>query len=47
MHHIKSLLPEIKAKISAGLVKYQTELAQLGDPGESANAVCCSRTVYH
>ncbi|ORY40379.1 hypothetical protein BCR33DRAFT_699452 [Rhizoclosmatium globosum] len=32
MHHIKNTLPEIKAKIGAGLSKYQTELAQLGDP---------------
>lgn len=32
MHHIKNTLPEIKAKISAGLIKYQQELASLGDP---------------
>ncbi|KAI9325076.1 Dynamin central region-domain-containing protein [Obelidium mucronatum] len=32
MHHIKNTLPEIKAKIGAGLAKYQQELAQLGDP---------------
>lgn len=32
MHHIKNTLPEIKAKISAGLIKYQQELAALGDP---------------
>ncbi|KAJ3351212.1 vacuolar protein sorting-associated protein 1 [Kappamyces sp. JEL0680] len=32
MHHIKTTLPEIKAKISAGLIKYQQELASLGDP---------------
>ncbi|KAF9350534.1 vacuolar protein sorting-associated protein 1, partial [Mortierella sp. NVP85] len=31
MHHIKSTLPEIKAKIQSALVKYQTELATLGD----------------
>ncbi|KAI8801563.1 Dynamin central region-domain-containing protein [Cladochytrium replicatum] len=39
MHHIKNTLPEIKAKISASLSKYQTELAQLGDPlgDDSAN----------
>ncbi|KAJ3221602.1 vacuolar protein sorting-associated protein 1 [Chytriomyces hyalinus] len=32
MHHIKNTLPEIKAKIGAGLSKYQQELASLGDP---------------
>ncbi|KAJ3117842.1 vacuolar protein sorting-associated protein 1 [Physocladia obscura] len=32
MHHIKNTIPEIKAKISAGLTKYQQELAGLGDP---------------
>jgi Dynamin central region len=32
MHHIKNTLPEIKAKIQGGLLKYQQELAQLGDP---------------
>ncbi|KAI8897962.1 Dynamin central region-domain-containing protein [Globomyces pollinis-pini] len=32
MHHIKTCLPEIKAKISSGLVKYNQELQQLGDP---------------
>jgi dynamin 1-like protein len=32
MHHIRNTLPEIKAKIAAGLQKYQQELAQLGDP---------------
>jgi hypothetical protein len=32
MHHIKNTLPEIKAKISAGLIKYQQELQALGDP---------------
>ncbi|KAG0210107.1 vacuolar protein sorting-associated protein 1 [Mortierella sp. GBA30] len=31
MHHIRNTLPEIKAKIQAALVKYQTELASLGD----------------
>ncbi|KAJ3182335.1 vacuolar protein sorting-associated protein 1 [Geranomyces variabilis] len=31
MHHIRNTLPEIKAKIQAGLVKYTQELAQLGD----------------
>ncbi|KAG0243416.1 vacuolar protein sorting-associated protein 1 [Mortierella sp. GBA43] len=31
MHHIRNTLPEIKAKIQAALVKYQTELATLGD----------------
>ncbi|KAJ2583991.1 vacuolar protein sorting-associated protein 1 [Coemansia sp. RSA 1836] len=42
MHHIKVNLPEIKAKIAAALVKYQSELEQLGDPltdaaGQAAN----------
>lgn len=37
MVHIRNCLPEIKAKVSAGLVKYQTELGQLGDPLEEAN----------
>ncbi|KAI8622178.1 Dynamin central region-domain-containing protein [Chytriomyces sp. MP71] len=32
MHHIKNTLPEIKAKISGGLQKYQQELIGLGDP---------------
>ncbi|KAJ3109810.1 vacuolar protein sorting-associated protein 1 [Phlyctochytrium planicorne] len=32
MHHIRNTLPEIKAKISANLQKYQQELQQLGDP---------------
>lgn len=31
MHHIRNTLPEIKAKISQGLLKYQTELQQLGE----------------
>ncbi|KAF9340163.1 vacuolar protein sorting-associated protein 1 [Linnemannia elongata] len=31
MHHIRNTLPEIKAKIQAALVKYQVELAGLGD----------------
>ncbi|EMR10224.1 vacuolar protein sorting-associated protein 1 [Pneumocystis murina B123] len=41
MHHIRNTLPEIKAKISSALTKYQTELAQLGDSllGNSANIV--------
>ncbi|KAI3653434.1 hypothetical protein MP228_001381 [Amoeboaphelidium protococcarum] len=38
MVHIRNCLPEIKAKISSGLVKYQTELAQLGDPLEEGNS---------
>ncbi|ORY37195.1 hypothetical protein BCR33DRAFT_758928 [Rhizoclosmatium globosum] len=32
LHHIRNTLPEIKAKISQGLNKYQSELEQLGDP---------------
>lgn len=41
MHHIRNTLPEIKAKISASLSKYQIELAQLGDSvlGNSSNMV--------
>src|SRR4051794_13136638 len=31
MHHIRNTLPEIKAKISQGLQKYQTEIVQLGE----------------
>ncbi|KAJ3184422.1 vacuolar protein sorting-associated protein 1 [Gaertneriomyces sp. JEL0708] len=31
MHHIRNTLPEIKAKIQAGLAKYTQELSQLGD----------------
>ena len=32
MHHIKNTIPEIKARIQSGLIKYQQELQQLGDP---------------
>ncbi|KAJ1922143.1 vacuolar protein sorting-associated protein 1 [Mycoemilia scoparia] len=32
MHHIKATLPEIKAKISNALTKYENELHQLGEP---------------
>ncbi|RKO91257.1 Dynamin central region-domain-containing protein [Blyttiomyces helicus] len=32
MHHIRNALPEIKAKIQAGLAKYSAELLTLGDP---------------
>ncbi|ODQ54183.1 vacuolar protein sorting-associated protein 1 [Saitoella complicata NRRL Y-17804] len=41
MHHIRNTLPEIKAKIQAALVKYQAELASLGDSvlGNSSNMV--------
>ncbi|KAG5438779.1 hypothetical protein PCANB_002499 [Pneumocystis canis] len=41
MHHIRNTLPEIKAKISSALAKYQSELTQLGDSllGNSANIV--------
>ncbi|OBZ90031.1 Vacuolar protein sorting-associated protein 1 [Choanephora cucurbitarum] len=41
MHHIRNTLPEIKAKIQSALLKYQQELAALGDPldedGSTAN----------
>ncbi|KAI9880855.1 MAG: vacuolar protein sorting-associated protein 1 [Pleopsidium flavum] len=41
MMHIKQTLPDIKARISASLQKYSTELNQLGDSilGNSANIV--------
>ncbi|MCJ1363991.1 vacuolar protein sorting-associated protein 1 [Acarospora aff. strigata] len=41
MMHIKQTLPDIKARISASLQKYSTELSQLGDSmlGNSANIV--------
>jgi replication fork clamp-binding protein CrfC len=41
MMHIKNTLPDIKARISASLQKYTTELASLGDSmlGNSANIV--------
>ncbi|KAI9348288.1 Dynamin central region-domain-containing protein [Zopfochytrium polystomum] len=32
MHHIRNTLPDIKAKISQSLAKFNNELAQLGDP---------------
>ncbi|KAJ3260321.1 vacuolar protein sorting-associated protein 1 [Boothiomyces macroporosus] len=32
MHHIRTTLPEIKAKISSMLLKYSQELTALGDP---------------
>ncbi|KAJ3092018.1 vacuolar protein sorting-associated protein 1 [Quaeritorhiza haematococci] len=39
MHHIRNTLPEIKAKIAAGLAKYQQELAALGNPlGDDATS---------
>ena len=42
MHHIRNTLPEIKAKIQAGLAKYTAELMQLGDPitEDSSNQGC-------
>lgn len=41
MHHIRNTLPEIKARISAMLQKYTTELATLGGPplGSNSNMV--------
>jgi replication fork clamp-binding protein CrfC len=41
MMHIKQTLPDIKARISASLQKYSSELSQLGDSmlGNSANIV--------
>ncbi|TIB68003.1 hypothetical protein E3Q18_02098 [Wallemia mellicola] len=42
MHHIKSCLPDIKAKISASLAKFQAELQSLGGAhgeGNGANVV--------
>lgn len=46
MHHIRSLLPEIKAKIQGSLIKYQMELAQLGDPSESGDMVCVDACLF-
>ncbi len=34
MHHIRSVMPDIKNKISAGLLKYSQELITLGEPVE-------------
>lgn len=43
MHHIRNTIPELRAKIADGLVKYRTELAQLGDPiDEGVNPVSAS-----
>lgn len=42
MHHIRATLPDIKARISTQLGKYNAELASLGGPhgeGNSANVV--------
>jgi len=42
MHHIRATLPDIKARITSQLGKYNTELASLGGPhgeGNSANVV--------
>ncbi|KAJ1554099.1 vacuolar protein sorting-associated protein 1, partial [Nowakowskiella sp. JEL0078] len=49
MHHIRTTLPEIKAKISAGLAKYQAELLQLGDPlgDDSGSQVTHSNVVLN
>ncbi|PVV02492.1 hypothetical protein BB560_003054 [Smittium megazygosporum] len=33
-HHIKATLPEIRAKVTASLARYQAELEQLGDPND-------------
>lgn len=37
MHHIRNTLPDIKARISQQLAKYQTELAALGGPMGETN----------
>lgn len=42
MHHIRATLPDIKARISQNLQKYNAELMQLGGPmadGNSGNVV--------
>lgn len=42
MHHIRATLPDIKARISQQLAKYNVELASLGGPlgdGNSSNVV--------
>jgi len=47
MHHIRNTLPEIKAKITAALSKYQVELAQLGDPlVDTANQGVTYKTIF-
>jgi dynamin 1-like protein len=45
MHHIKTTLPEIKAKIQSGLQNYENELIQLGDPVDSGSSVCSTNTL--
>ena len=47
MHHIKNTLPEIKAKIQGGLIKYQQELQQLGDPFGSDDPSSMSNTILN
>ena len=47
MHHIKNTLPEIKAKIQGGLIKYQQELTQLGDPMGSDASSQMQNTVHN
>ena len=39
MHHIRNTLPDIKAKITSNLTRYQSELASLGGAAGEANSV--------
>lgn len=39
MHHIKSVLPDIKMKIQQNLSKYEQELASLGGPAGAGDGV--------
>jgi hypothetical protein len=39
MHHIRTTLPDIKAKIQSNLLRYQTELTSLGGAAGEANSV--------
>ena len=43
MHHIRATLPDIKARISQQLAKYNAELASLGGPlGENSSSIVLS-----
>lgn len=39
MHHIRSTLPDIKAKINQNLAKFEAELASLGGAQGAENSV--------
>lgn len=40
MHHIKTVLPDIKMKIQSTLLKSEQELASLGGATGEGNGVC-------